>query len=67
MSAVLARVIDTTGWMSADFHVHAVNSPDSIVDNAKRALTFAGDGLDVIVSTDHDVITDFAPIISRRA
>jgi len=65
VSAVLARVLDTTGWMSADFHVHAVNSPDSIVDNAKRALTFAGDGLDIIVSTDHDVVTDFAPIISQ--
>ena len=63
VSAVLAHVLDTTGWMSADFHVHAVNSPDSIIDNAKRALTFAGDGIDVIVSTDHDVITDFAPII----
>lgn len=65
INAVLARVLDTTGWMSADFHVHAVNSPDSIVDNAKRALTFAGDGLDIIVSTDHDVITDFAPIIAQ--
>jgi hypothetical protein len=65
VSAVLARVLDTTGWMSADFHVHAVNSPDSIVDNARRALTFAGDGLDVIVSTDHDAITDFGPVIAQ--
>ena len=65
ISAVLARVLDTTGWMSADFHVHAVNSPDSIVDNATRALTFAGDGIDVIVSTDHDVVTDYAPVIQQ--
>lgn len=65
VNAVLAHVVDTTGWMSADFHVHAVNSPDSIVDNAKRALTFAGDGLDVIVSTDHDVVTDYAPVIAQ--
>ncbi|MCC6334667.1 MAG: CehA/McbA family metallohydrolase [Myxococcales bacterium] len=65
VNAVLARVLDTTGWMSADFHVHAVNSPDSIVDNATRALTFAGDGLDVIVSTDHDVVTDYGPIIQQ--
>lgn len=65
VDAVLARVLDTTGWMSADFHVHAVNSPDSIVDNARRALTFAGDGLDVIVSTDHDAVTDFGPVISQ--
>lgn len=63
LDAVLAHVVDTTGWMSADFHVHAVYSPDSIVDNATRALTFAGDGVDVLVSTDHDVVTDFGPVI----
>jgi hypothetical protein len=64
VNAVLARVLDTAGWMSADFHVHAVNSPDSIVDNARRALTFAGDGVEVLVGTDHDVVTDFAPAIA---
>ncbi len=64
VNAVLARVIDTTGWMSADFHVHAVSSPDSIVDNTTRVSGFAADGFDVIVSTDHDFVTDFAPVIS---
>ncbi|MGV3624142.1 MAG: carboxypeptidase regulatory-like domain-containing protein [Archangium sp.] len=63
INAVLARVIDTTGWVSADLHVHAVNSPDSIVDNGKRALTFAADGVDVLVGTDHDYVTDYAPVI----
>ncbi len=65
INAIIARVIDTTGWVSADLHVHAVNSPDSIVDNTKRALTFAADGLDVLVATDHDVITDYAPVITQ--
>lgn len=65
VNAVLARVVNTNGWMSADFHVHAVNSPDSIIDNATRALTFAGDGIDVLVSSDHDVVTDYAPAIAQ--
>jgi|GEM_PF-1435344 len=64
VNAVLARVIDTTGWMSADTHVHAVSSPDSIVDNATRVAGYAADGFDVIVSTDHDFVTDFAPAIA---
>lgn len=64
VDAVLARVVDTTGWLSADLHVHGVASPDSLVDEATRALTFAGDGLEVLVSTDHDVITDYAPAIA---
>jgi hypothetical protein len=63
VNAVLARVIDTTGWMSVDTHVHAVNSPDSIVDNATRVAGFAADGFDIIVSTDHDYVTDFGPTI----
>lgn len=65
VNAVLARVVDTTGWVSADMHVHAVNSPDSIIDNAKRALTFAADGVDVLVATDHDYVTDYAPVIAQ--
>jgi hypothetical protein len=65
VNATLAHVLDTTGWMSADFHVHAVNSPDSIVRNDARALSFAADGVDVIVSTDHDVVTDYGPVIER--
>ncbi len=65
INAVLAHVVDTTGWVSTDLHVHAVNSPDSIVDNASRVLSFAAEGVDVIVSTDHDFVTDYAPVIAQ--
>ncbi len=65
VDAELAKVLDTTGWMSGDFHVHAVNSPDSIVDNETRALTFAADGVEILVSTDHDVVTDYGPVIRK--
>ena len=64
LPAFLYRVVDSTGWMSADFHVHAVNSPDSPVVNRDRVLTFLGDGLDVLVSTDHDVVTDYGPDVA---
>lgn len=63
VNATLARVVDTTGWMSADLHVHAMNSPDSAVGNAIRALSFAAEGVDVLVSTDHDYVTDYAPVV----
>ena len=63
VTATLARVIDTTGWISADFHVHAINSPDSNINNEQRVLNFTAEGVDVLVATDHDVITDFAPIV----
>ncbi|MBL8951165.1 MAG: PHP domain-containing protein [Myxococcaceae bacterium] len=63
--AVLARVVDTDGWLSADLHVHAVNSADSSVPNRQRVLTFAAEGVDVLAATDHDVVTDYAPYVAE--
>lgn len=62
-AATLGRIVDTTGWMSADLHVHAINSTDSAVRNSVRAASFLAEGVDVLLSTDHEVITDFAPIV----
>jgi hypothetical protein len=64
VTATLAHVVDTTGYVSADLHVHAVNSADSSVPNHTRVLSFAAEGVDVLVSTDHDQITDFAPFVA---
>ncbi|MEN9799391.1 MAG: hypothetical protein RL653_3087, partial [Pseudomonadota bacterium] len=64
LEAKLYRVVDTSGWTSADFHVHAVNGPDSAVTNRDRVLTFLGDGVDVLVATDHDFVTDYAPEVA---
>jgi hypothetical protein len=63
VDAVLARVVETPGWMSADLHVHAAASADSAVPNELRVLSFLGEGVDVLLSTDHEHITDFAPYI----
>ncbi|MFU8804431.1 MAG: CehA/McbA family metallohydrolase, partial [Bradymonadaceae bacterium] len=63
LEAEIARVLDTTGALSADFHVHAIGSQDSSVPQIERVLSFLAEGVDVIVSTDHDIITDYAPAI----
>lgn len=65
VQARIAHVVDTTGWMSGDFHVHSIGSPDSIVPNVERLKTFMAEGVDVIVATDHDVITDFEPFLAQ--
>lgn len=64
LSVTLAQVIDSTGWISADLHVHAMSSPDSAIGNALRAVSFAAEGVDVLVSTDHDFVTDYAPVLA---
>jgi hypothetical protein len=65
VDAQIARVVDTTGFVSSDFHVHGINSADSRVSHADRVRQFAGEGVDNIVMTDHHVHTDLAPKIAE--
>ncbi len=66
LDAEIAHVVDTSGAVSGDFHVHALASSDSSVANEDRLWSFVSDGLDVVVSTDHDYIIDYAPIIEAE-
>lgn len=61
----LAHVVDTTGWVSGDLHVHAINSPDSPIPNVQRLESFMAEGVDVLVATDHDYISDLAPFLAQ--
>jgi len=61
----LHHVIDTPGWISADLHVHSAASLDSRVPMRDRVFQFVADGVDLIVSTDHNVIADYAPVIAE--
>ncbi|HEY3447047.1 MAG TPA: CehA/McbA family metallohydrolase [Myxococcales bacterium] len=61
VTATLAKVLDASGWLAADLNVHAVNSTDSYVSNTDRLLSFMAEGVDVLVATDHDFVTDLAP------
>lgn len=62
-NAVLARVVDSTGWTSADLHVHAVNSADASPSNESRVLSFLAEGVDTLVATDHEFVTDYRPVV----
>jgi hypothetical protein len=64
VSAQIARVLDTPGFISSDYHVHMLNSPDSRVSLRDRARSFAGEGVDNIIVTDHDAHTDLDPTIA---
>lgn len=59
----LIRSVQTDGWISADLHVHANPSHDSGVTLADRVRTMACEGVEFFVSTDHDYLTDYAPVI----
>ena len=65
VDAEIARVVDTSGALSGDFHVHTIASLDSMTPKKDRVLSFLTEGVDVIVSSDHDVIADYSPAISE--
>lgn len=64
VNAQIAPVLDTSGFVSSDYHVHQVNSPDSRIANARRVAAFAAEGVDNLIATDHDAITDLSPAIA---
>jgi len=64
VNARIVPVLDTADFVSSDFHVHMIDSPDSRISQENRVRSFAGEGVDNLVATDHDTVTDLAPIIS---
>ncbi len=49
-----------SGWLSGDFHVHGAASEDTMIPHTDRVRAFLAAGIDVIVSTEHDVVFDYA-------
>lgn len=65
LDTVLTRVVDTTGWMSTDTHVHAQLSPDSPDLYPFKVSAMVVEGLELPVSTEHEAIGDFNPAINE--
>ena len=61
----LKRSVDTTGWLSADLHMHCSNSFDSAVSLEDRIVSCIAEGLEFFVMSDHDFVTDPTPSIHR--
>lgn len=59
----LHRAINTRGFVSADFHVHSARSFDSSAPPSDRVKAYLAKGVNVLVSTDHDQITDYTHVI----
>ena len=60
----LKRVIRTKNALAADFHVHSGRSLDTAAPLEDRVVSFAGEGVEVMIATDHDKQVDYAPVIA---
>jgi len=63
LEVTLDRVVDTRGFLSGDFHVHAAAGPDCALSYAKRVRNMLAEGVDVIVATDHAFVSNYWPAI----
>lgn len=62
----LDRVVDTSGYLSGDFHMHARGSIDSGLNFDDRVISIAAEGVEVVASSDHNHISDYEPYIYRN-
>jgi hypothetical protein len=67
LSATLVRVVDTTGYLSTDMHVHGASSADSAIGWDDRARQAAAEGLEIVIPTDHDYHSDMTAAIASTA
>ncbi len=58
IAADMVRVIDTTGYLSIDTHVHSSDSPDSRVPPGEQLRHSAAHGVDIMLRTEHEHIVD---------
>jgi hypothetical protein len=64
IDAELDRTVDTAGWLAADLHVHSKSSFDSRIPMERRVISMVTNGIELIVSTEHNNAVDFSPIIA---
>ena len=63
-TASLIHEIDTTNWVSGDFHLHTLTHSGHGDSNMnERIISIVGEGVEFAVATDHDHNTDYQPII----
>lgn len=63
----ILREVNMSGYASCDTHVHTLELSghgDASVD--ERVLTAAGEGLDLIVTTEHNQFADYAAALRKR-
>jgi hypothetical protein len=59
VSVTLPRVVDTTGWVSADFHSHSSPSGDNTSSQFGRVLNLLAEHIEFAPCTEHNRISTY--------
>jgi hypothetical protein len=61
---VIDRAVETPGLIALDPHMHTTQS-DGSPSIAERIKSVVAEGLEVVVATDHNTITDYGPTLKK--
>ncbi|HEX2748749.1 MAG TPA: carboxypeptidase regulatory-like domain-containing protein, partial [Verrucomicrobiales bacterium] len=65
VTGALKRMVDTTGWVSTDFHNHSTPSGDNTCGTDDRIINLAAEHLEFAVTSEHNRIYDWTPHIQK--
>ena len=65
LAGTLKRVVDTTGWISSDFHSHSTPSGDNTGSQLGRVLNLVCDHIEFAPCTEHNRVDSYQPHIDR--
>lgn len=63
VSGKLQRLVDSTGWISSDFHNHSSPSGDNVCDTDGRVINLAAEHIEFAPTTEHNRFYDWEPTI----
>ncbi|MGV3530793.1 MAG: CehA/McbA family metallohydrolase [Chthoniobacteraceae bacterium] len=61
----LKRLVDTRGWISADYHNHSTPSGDNTCGTNDRLINLAAEHIEFAPTTEHNRLYDWAPHIEQ--
>ena len=65
VKATLVRSVDTTGWVSADFHSHSSPSGDNTSSQLGRVLNLLAEHIEFAPCTEHNRVSSYEPHLRR--
>lgn len=67
VNATVNHVVDTTGFVTMDTHVHMITSHDSNVSIRRRITTMLAEGVEFFVPTEHDAVRDISADVAAMS
>ncbi|MCH2127826.1 MAG: CehA/McbA family metallohydrolase [Pirellulaceae bacterium] len=65
LEATMERTVDTSGWVSTDFHGHSSPSGDNTASQFGRVLNLLAEHLEFAPCTEHNRLSSYTPHLQR--